>query len=86
MLDLPYGFVCKNLSSNGYVLFHHRNKVGQHLFAVKGACKVVTLEAFEDDRYRNLDTIEMYVSVDIDGNGCFRIRRDQERVYQDHSI
>ena len=58
----------ENLSSIGYVLFHYRSNVGQHLFAVKGACKVVTSEAVEDDRYKNMDTTEMFVSVDIDSS------------------
>lgn len=60
--------IVENLSSIGYVLFHHRNNVGQHLFAVKGACKVVTAEDVEDDRYKNIDTTEMFVAVDIDSS------------------
>ncbi len=58
--------IVQNLSSIGYVLFHHRSNVGQHLFAVKGACKVVQSKAVEADRYKNVETTEMFVVVDID--------------------
>ena len=58
--------IVENLSSIGYVLFHHRSNIGQHLFAVKGACKVVPSEAVDADRYKNMDTTEMFVAVDID--------------------
>lgn len=58
--------IVQNLSSIGYVLFHHRSNVGQHLFAVKGACKVVQSKAMEADRYKNVETTEMFVVVDID--------------------
>lgn len=58
--------IVENLSSIGYVLFHHRSRVGQHLFAVKGACKVVPSEAVEADRYKNVDTTGMFVVFDID--------------------
>ena len=58
--------IVQNLSSIGYVLFHHRSNVGQHLFAVKGACKVAQAETVEADRYKNVETTEMFVVVDID--------------------
>jgi hypothetical protein len=58
--------IVENLSSIGYVLFHHRSNEDQHLFAVKGACKVVPSEAVENDRYKNMDTTKMFVAVDID--------------------
>lgn len=58
--------IVQNLSSIGYVLFHHRSNVGQHLFAVKGACKVVQSKAVEADRYKNVETTEMFIVVDID--------------------
>lgn len=58
--------IVQNLSSIGYVLFHHRSSVGQHLFAVKGTCRVVQSKAVEADRYKNVETTEMFVVVDID--------------------
>ena len=59
--------IVEHLSSIGYVLFHHRNNTtGQHLFAIKGVCKVVSSEDVESDRYKNVTTTEMYLSVDID--------------------
>lgn len=59
--------IVEHISSIGYVLFHHRNNmIGQHLFAVKGFCKVVSSEDVESDRYKNVTTTKMYISVDID--------------------
>ena len=55
-----------NLNSIEYVLFHHRSANGQHLFAVKGVCKVVSTKDIESDRFKNIDTTKMYVIVDID--------------------
>jgi hypothetical protein len=36
------------------------------LFAVKGDCKVTQSDDVEPDRYKNVNTTEMYLSVDID--------------------
>lgn len=58
--------IVENLSTIGYVLFHHRNTIGQHLFAIKNACNVVSSGDVEQDRYKNVNTTEMYLSVDID--------------------
>ena len=58
--------IVEHLASIGYVLFHHRANTEQHLFAVKGACRVVSSNDIEIDRYRNVNTTEMYISVDID--------------------
>ncbi len=58
--------IVEHLSNIGYVLFHHRNILGQHLFAVKGDCKVSSAKDLEPDRYKNINTTEIYLSVDID--------------------
>ena len=58
--------IVEHLSSIGYVLFHHRNKLDQHLFAVKDICKVVSIHDIENDRYKNVTTTKLYVVVDID--------------------
>ncbi len=58
--------IVENLSSIGYVLFHQRKTDGQHLFGVKGSCKVVVSEDVEEDRYKNVNTTNMYLSIDID--------------------
>lgn len=58
--------IVEHLSSIGYVLFHHRNTMGQHLFAVNGTCKVSPSGDIESDRYKNVNTTEMYLSVNID--------------------
>ena len=58
--------IIENLKSIGYVLFHHRNVDGQHLFSVKGTCRVLTSEEVENERYKNVNTTNMFVAVDID--------------------
>ena len=58
--------IVEHLSSIGFVLFHHRNTIGQHLFAIKGGCVVASSEDIEMERYRNVNTTEMYLKVDID--------------------
>lgn len=58
--------IVENISSIEYVLFHHRNIIGQHLFAVKEPCKILTSDAVGTDRYKNVSTTELYISVDID--------------------
>ena len=58
--------IVEHLSTIGYVLFHQRNIIGQHLFAVKGTCNIVSSEDVEQDRYKNVNTTKMYLSVDID--------------------
>lgn len=58
--------IVEHLSSIGYVLFHQRNTNGQHLYAVKGDCKVSSSDDIESDRYKNVNTTGMYLSVDID--------------------
>ena len=58
--------IVENISSIGYVLFHHRNILDQHLFAVKSVCKVISTNDVEECRYKNINTTEMYLAVDID--------------------
>lgn len=56
----------EHMSSIKFVLFHQRKTEGQHLFAVKDVCKVASNEEIESDRYRNINTTNIYLSVDID--------------------
>ena len=58
--------IVENLKSIGYVLFHHRNDDDQHLFAIQGDCAVKEKSEIEEDRYKSVNTTEMYVVVDID--------------------
>lgn len=60
--------IVENISSIGYVLFHHRNVLDQHLFEVKGVCKVISATDVEAARYKNVRTTEMYLKVDIDAS------------------
>lgn len=59
--------IVEHISYIRYVLFHNRNNTtGQHLFAIIGVGKIVSSEEVESDRYKNVITTEMYLSVDID--------------------
>ena len=58
--------IVENLKSIGYVLFHHRNDDDQHLFAIQGDCAVKEKSEIEEDRYKSVNTTEMYIVVDLD--------------------
>ena len=58
--------IVENLKSIGYVLFHHRTDDDQHLFAIQGDCAVKEKSEIEEDRYKSVNTTEMYVVVDLD--------------------
>lgn len=58
--------IVEHLSSIGYVLFHHRSIIGQHLFATKGECKVTSSVDIEKERYMNIKNQEIYLSIDLD--------------------
>ena len=58
--------IVENISSIGYVLFHHRSDNGQYLFSVKGACVIKAADELESDRYKNVAGKDLYISVDID--------------------
>lgn len=58
--------IVEHLSSIGYVLFHQRSIIGQHLFATKGECKVTPSVDIEKDRYMNIKNQEIYLSIDLD--------------------
>ena len=60
--------IVEHLNTIGYVLFHHRSTSGQHLFQVKGECVVKSVEEIENDRYKNVNTTQMYVVADIELN------------------
>lgn len=58
--------IVEHLDSIGFILFHHRSNEGQHLFQVKGNCVVKSDNEIENDRYRNITTIDMYIAVDFE--------------------
>ena len=73
---LPYGKVAigikyskdsmaivEHLSEIGYILFHTRKDVGQHLFAINGDITMVDTEELGNDIYKNVNTTEMYAVV-----------------------
>ena len=73
---LPYGKVAigikyskdsmaivEHLSEIGYILFHTRKDVGQHLFAINSDITVVDTEELGNDIYKNVNTTEMYAVV-----------------------
>ena len=58
--------IVENLQSIEYVLFHTRKDVGQHLFRVKSVRLVKSLEKLPIGIYKNVNTTDIYVVVDID--------------------
>lgn len=60
--------IVEHLQIIGYVLFHTRKDTDQHLFAIKGICSIKSKEELEEDRYRNVNTTEMYITVDLDSS------------------
>ena len=46
------------------MLYHHRTENNQHLFSVKGQCKVIGKEELSD-LYANVKTTEMYIAVEL---------------------
>ena len=57
--------IVENLKSLGYVLFHHRNDNDQHLFAIDGNCVIQHSTEVETDRYKSVNTTEMYIVVNL---------------------
>ena len=47
------------------MLYHHRTDNNQHLFSVKGHCKVIGKDEL-GDLYANVKTTEMYIAVELD--------------------
>ena len=60
--------IAENLQSIGYVLFHTRKIEGLHLFHAKNIRLVKSVDELPSDIYRNIQTTEMYVLVDIDND------------------
>lgn len=58
--------IVEHLQTIGYVLFHTRKDLDQHLFAIKNNCTVKYADELETDRYKTVTTTEMYVSIDLD--------------------
>lgn len=60
--------IAENLQSIGYLLLHNRKAEGQHLFHAKNVRLVKSVDELPSDIYRNIQTTEMYILVDIDNN------------------
>lgn len=58
--------IAENLQSIGYILFHTRKDIGQHLFHVKSVQLIKSVEEMPVGIYKNVNTTEMYIVVDID--------------------
>lgn len=55
--------IVEHLSEIGYILFHTRKDVGQHLFSINGDITVVDSVELGSDVYKNVGTTEMYAVV-----------------------
>ena len=60
--------IAENLQSIGYVLFHTRKDIGQHLFRVKSIQLVKAIEDLPLGIYKNVNTTEIYVVIDIEAS------------------
>ena len=60
--------IAENLHSIGYVLFHTRKDIGQHLFHVKNVRLVKYKEDVEYGIYKNVNTADIYVVIEIDSS------------------
>lgn len=58
--------IAEHIKHVGYILFHTRKDIDQHLYAVKGTCKIVAKEDLNPDIYKNVNTTEMYIEVELD--------------------
>lgn len=58
--------IVEKLQSIGYVLFHTRKDMGQHLFPATNIRLVKSVEEVPTNIYKNISTTEMYVLVDFD--------------------
>lgn len=58
--------IVENLQSIGYVLFHTRKDMGQHLFPATNIRLVKSTEEVPTNIYKNVSTTEMYVLVVFD--------------------
>ncbi|MFV0397678.1 MAG: restriction endonuclease [Bacteroidales bacterium] len=57
--------IIENLQQLGYILFHHRTDVEQHLFALKKGALVKAADELDNSIYRNISTTEMYLLVEF---------------------
>lgn len=58
--------IVENLQSIGYVLFHTRKDMGQHLFPATNIRLVKSVEEVPTNIYKNVSTTEIYVLVTFD--------------------
>ena len=58
--------IAENLQSIGYVLFHTRKDVGQHLFRIKSIQLIKSVEDLPIGIYKNVSTTDIYAMIDID--------------------
>lgn len=58
--------IAENLQSIGYVLFHTRKDSGLHLFRTTSVHLIKSVKDLPADIYKNVNTTEMYVLVNID--------------------
>lgn len=58
--------IAEHIKHVGYILFHTRKDIDQHLYAIKGTCKIVAKEDLNPDIYKNVNTTEMYIEVELD--------------------
>ena len=58
--------IAENLQSIGYVLFHTRKDIDQHLFRVKSVQLIKSVGDLPIGIYKNVNTTDIYVVIDVD--------------------
>lgn len=58
--------IVEHIGKIGYVLFHTRKDTDQHLYSIKGDCKILPAEELEAGTYKSINTTSMYVLVELD--------------------
>ncbi len=58
--------IVEHIGKLGYVLFHTRKDTDQHLYSIKGDCKILPAEELEAGTYKSINTTSMYVLVELD--------------------
>ncbi len=58
--------IVENIEKIGFILFHTRKDVGQHLYPIKKQCVIRQKDEIDDLIYKNISTSSVYILVDFD--------------------
>ena len=58
--------IVENIEKIGFILFHTRKDVGQHLYPIKKQCVIRQKDEIDDLIYKNISTSSVYILVVFD--------------------